>query len=302
MDLNELALFIEVVDQKGFTAAAKRLGLPKSNVSRRLSQLEDSLGVKLLERTSRSVAMTEVGEMVYEQARGHIRELQSTEVMIPQLSSQPKGRLRVEVFAEFGTYFMAGIFADFAMKYPDIQLDVILATEESNMIENKVDVSIRVGFQLEDSSFIARKIASADRHVYGSPHYLNRTSRPKFVSDLEDHDLLVSNKMNSWRFSGPDGPFDLPVKGVFSSNSGIININAALAGRGLLIGTDFMLSKYVEQGRLEKLVLDAQPVKGNAYAVYASRRHTPAKIRVFLDFLIAKAEDEGVLKEYDKDF
>ncbi|GAA3922989.1 LysR family transcriptional regulator [Litoribacillus peritrichatus] len=289
MDLNELALFVEVVDQNGFTAAAKRLGLPKSNVSRRISQLEDSLGVKLLERTSRSVAMTEVGEVVYERSKQNIRDLQETESLIPELQNNPRGRLRIEAPGEFGIYFMGSVIGEFSMLYPDIDIHCETVFEEGNIIEDKIDLAIRASLgNLPDSSFIARKISEPTRGLYASPHYLNRHGTPKTVEDLADHDLIENAQGPTWRFEGENGPFDIQLNSRIRSNSVTMKRDAMIAGAGISILPDLMAREAVQLGQLVKVELDYKPVRSEIYVIYTSRRHMPVKLRLFLDFFAKK--------------
>jgi len=293
MDLNELALFIDVVDQKGFTAAAKRLGLPKSNVSRRISHLEDELGVKLLERTSRSVAMTEVGELIYQRCKSNVRELQETEQFIPDLQNKPLGRLRIEVPSDFGSYFMGDVLGEFAAKYPEIQIQCETVTAEGNLIEDKIDLAIRISLGgLPDSSFIARKLAQPTRGIYTSPEYLARKGRPSCVEDLERFDLVEHAVPNAWRFGGDEQPVEYPFKGNICTNNPTIARDITARGVGVAVLPDILCAEAVEQGKLVKLELDEIPVPGEIYAVYASRRHMPVKLRLFLDFINTRVQDD----------
>src|SRR3954468_1318017 len=220
MDLNHVAVFARVVELQSFTAAAKQLGLPKSSVSRTLSRLEDELGVRLLQRTTRKLHLTEAGQAYYERARVALTGLEEAASAATNLSAEPRGTVRLSAPADVGILNLGELVARFVRKYPLVHVEISFSSRFVDLVAEGFDLALRAG-KMADSSLVARKIGSDALGIYASANYLRRRGRPKTLADLADHDCVLfhgTNGKSEWHLTGPQGEERVTVRGPLNTD------------------------------------------------------------------------------------
>lgn len=285
----EMEVFVKVVESGGFSAAARTLNMPKSSVSRYISRLEDRLGVRLLHRTTRSLRPTDVGAAYYERAARIVQEIAEAEAAITNMQVVPRGTLRVSAPLTFGHLFMGKLVAGFLARHPEVSLDVDLSDRVVDIIDEGFDLAVRVG-RLRDSSLIARRLGGAERVMVASPDYLARHGTPRTPDDLKDHECLLyayEATTASWRLS-PE--VMVPVRGRLTSNNGDVLAAAAAEGLGITLLPRFIASRALHEGTLVPILEDHVRGDGGVYAVYPHSRHLSAKVRAFVDHLVAEMQ------------
>ena len=285
-----------MVESGTFTAAATALGLPKSSVSRGVSALEETLGVRLLQRTTRKLSLTEAGRQYFQQVRASLSGLDQANSAVTDLGGEPRGTVRLTAPGDFGGSMFSEIIADFVRRYPRIQLDVVLTQRRVNLIEEGFDLALRAG-KLEDSSLVARKIAGSELGLYAAPSYLERRGLPKRLADLTKHDCVLHRSARGvfpWRLSGPRGYELVSVSAVVTADSlqFIRGLVAGGAGIGLL--PDLGLEDELARGALVR-VLPAYALRGGAlYLVSPPLRHEPARVALLRAHLVAELPNRMV--------
>jgi DNA-binding transcriptional LysR family regulator len=285
-DLPSLALFARVVHFHSFSAAAREAGIAKSAVSRRVARLEDTLGVRLLRRSTRSLSVTEEGLRVYEQCAKIVAAVGAVEEAAGVEGGVARGLLRVNAPVSFSTMHLGYAIGLFLREHPEI--DVQLSTDNRlvDLIEDGFDVVVRVG-RLADSSYYARKLATDRLVVCGSPEYLERAGTPAAPAELVDHNCLHYSLVpasGEWRFRRA-GVAAVSVRGNFNVDDGGVLRAAALSGLGLAVVPSFMVKREVEEGSLRLVLEGARKAEIGIYAVTAHRTNAPMRVRVFLEFL-----------------
>ena len=290
-NLADIAVFVRVVERGSFTLAADDLALSRAVVSKYVSRLEERLGARLMHRTTRRLSLTEAGAALFEASRGAIERIEEAEAAVAQYQVAPKGRLRVSAPMSFGILQLGGALAEFSAKYPDISLDLQLDDRFVNLVEEGVDVAVRIG-ALTDSSLVARRIAKTQTVACASPAYLAERGEPERPEDLTVHDCLLYaylSTANVWRFQGPDGrAIPVAVSGPIRANNGILLADAAAAGRGVLMGPSFYVAARIRAGQLRRILADYRLPELGIHAVYPQRELVPPKVRVFVDFLLER--------------
>lgn len=296
--LAALEAFAKVAETQSFSEAARRLRSSKSAVSRHVAALEAGLGARLFHRTTRSLTLTEAGRDYFARASRILADLDEADASVTQLQAAPRGRLRVNAPMSFGFLHLAPALGDFLARYPEVELDVNLTDRFVDLVDEGVDVAVRIG-SLTDSSLVARRLAGIRRVLCASPDYLERRGVPKTPDDLKGHDCLSNTNITitrEWRFIHPDGkPWPIEVRGRMTANSGDLLRVAALHGHGFVHLPTFIVGGDLRAGTLVS-VLDpyiAQDLTLNA--VYPTARHLSPKVRAFVDFL---AERFGGDKPY----
>jgi DNA-binding transcriptional LysR family regulator len=299
-NLADIAVFVRVVERGSFTLAADDLGLSRAVVSKYLSRLEERLGARLLHRTTRRLSLTEAGATLFEASRGALERIEEAEGAVAQFQSAPRGRLRVSAPMSFGILHLGPAIADFSREFPDVMLDVRLDDRFVNLVEDSVDVAVRIGV-LTDSSLVARKLAVTRAVACASPAYLAEHGEPGTPEDLASHDCLIYSYLataNVWRFLARDGrEIPVAVSGKVRINNGIVLAEAALAGRGILVSPTFYVAPMLRDGRLKRILAGYRLPELGIYAVYPQRGHVPPKVRAFVDFL---AQRFGRKPEWEK--
>jgi DNA-binding transcriptional LysR family regulator len=281
-------IFFHAVEANGFGAAARRLETTPASVSRRVKALEQRLGVRLLQRTTRKLSLTEAGERYFHDGRRLLRELDDVEQALSASAQEPKGELRIVAPMSFGQRRLAPLVARFATLHPGLRVSLILDDRETDLIDVAADLAIRIGYPA-DSSMIARAIAPIPRHACASPEYLERRGFPESPEDLLHHDCLHYNLISEreeWTFHGKDGELTLAIRGSFCCNNGDVLAEAAIQGLGITLLPNFIVETALTDGRLVKVLTSYERTPLTLFALYPSRRHVPAKTRLLLDYLM----------------
>jgi len=291
LEPNDLLLFARVADLGSFSRAAERLGVPKSTVSRRVSALESRLGERLLQRTTRKLTLTELGQAVLEHAHHVAEEVEAAASLAQNRQVQPSGRLRVTMPGDLGNLVLAPMLAQFALKHPAIVLEVDLSSRFVDLIGEGYDLAIRMGELRDDASLAARRVAVFTNCLYASPAYLKRRGTPPGPEALMEHEALQITSR-----SGDPMPWTLhrgtqrwhgipPTRAMV--NSPELLMRMAVKGAGIAIVNDHFALAHVKRKELARVLPDWRPAPVSAWAVFPGRRLMPAKTRVFIDALAA---------------
>ena len=294
--LSEMEAFVCVVDQGGFTDAARKLGVSKSAVSKHVSALESRLGARLLNRTTRRVNPTEIGLAYYDRVMTVLSHASEADQMVTAMQTDPRGALRVSAPVTFGTLQISGLIGQFLQRYPDVSINLVLDDRFVELVAEGYDVAIRVG-KLEDSSLRARKLAESNMHLVASPDYLKAQGVPRRIEDLSDHTLLHYSNLstgNFWKLRTRTGDErQVRVGGRFTANNGATLMRAAEDGLGIALIPAFILSDAVDKGRLVKILPETQLETLGIYAVYPPGQFMQPKLRAFIDYLAENMRGRG---------
>jgi len=288
---SEMAAFVRVVEAKGFSAAAPALGLTPSAVSKLVTRLEARLGVRLLQRTTRALSLTVEGEAFYAAARRIVGEIAALEAEMSDQRGTPHGLLRVTTSLAFSTHFLAPVVGNFLERYPAIQLELMPTDRVLDMVEEGVDVAIRIG-RLVDSSFMARKIGDDVRLVCAAPSYLAAHPAPRRPEDLARLNCIVSRDrayLNRWHFRVDGEVREIEVGGRLAVSEGEAQMRLALQGLGIVRLTRLTVAGAIKRGELVALLQEysaEEPVP--IHAVYPHRKHLASKVTAFVDFILEK--------------
>jgi len=282
-----IPVFVAVVEAESFTRAAAKLGQTKSAVSRRVSDLEEELGVQLLHRTTRSLSLTEAGERYLEHARTALSEALAAEDAATELQRAPRGRLRINTPMSFGRLHVAPAIPDFLERYPDIHVDMTMEDRVVDLIEGRYDLAIRVG-TLPDSTLVARKLAPSSTVLCASPEYVKKHGEPHTPEELLDRNCLLYayfSEANEWTFVRDTERTSIRVSGSYQVNNSEALRDAVMQGSGVSRIPTFIVGPDIAKGDLVRLLDDYVMPSQDIYAVWPERRHLPAKVRVFIDYL-----------------
>jgi DNA-binding transcriptional LysR family regulator len=278
---------VVTVDEGGFAAAGRKLGLTRVQVSRLVGALEDQLGAQLLKRTTRTMALTEAGQVFVERARALVAQLEEAEAATGEVTGELKGLLRVNAPMSFGVSELGPAMADFMALHPAITVSLILNDRYVDPYEEGFDVTLRIG-DLGPSSLIARTMCPIRRLMCASPGYLETHGRPRTPADLSTHALLhyghMGNQM-SWPVRGAERNAQLNVEPALCSNNGDVLKAAAVAGRGITLLPAFIVSSELQDGSLVAVLEGFEPKPTALHALYPADKYRPAKTRAFVDFL-----------------
>lgn len=292
-DLNQLVIFAKVVETRSFTAAGRSLGLPKSTVSRKVAQLEERLGVQLLQRTTRKLSLTEVGAAFYERCARISTEIDEAEQAVMHMHRDPRGLLRLTAPSEFASAFLSDVITDYLVAYPQVDIELELTERTVDMIEEGFDLSIRVGL-LPDPTLIARELGPIHRFLVGSPSYLERRGVPQRPADLENHDLVVlgnPRRNSTMELRADDGEsVAISARPRLVVNSMGMLREAVLAGVGLGMLPAFKCAEDLAKARLRSFLHDWTRTDAAIHAMYPTSRHLSAKVRTFLDYVVNRLD------------
>ncbi len=291
-DLAAMAVFARVVESRGFSAAARQLGLTKSAVSKQVSRLETSLGARLLNRTTRALSLTEAGGAVYEHCARVVAAAEEAELAVHRLAAAPRGLLRVTASIAFGRQHVVPAIKDFLAAYPEVQVQLMLTDRLVDLADEGFDLAVRVADRLGDN-LVARRLAPVRFVVCAAPEYLARCGVPKKPADLGNHNCLVFGQEglgDVWRFQSRTGSERVRVRGNFQVNSSEATRDAMLAGMGIGLAPTFTVGPDIRAGRLKPVLPRHQVVApyDAVHAVYLPNRHLLPKMRTFIDCLIAR--------------
>ena len=280
--------FVDIVDAGGFSAAARKVGRSKALMSKYVRELEDELGILLLNRTTRQFSLTESGQVFHTSAMEILQKVNDLHDTVREAGSGHKGRLKVSAPRSLTDLEIGLPIVEFAAEFPDITLDIDLDDALVDMVEDGFDVAIRVS-RLTDSSLIAKKLADFRVIVCASPEFIDKYGVPKTPQDIGDVPCIVDTNIKrraNWLFVNEEGEeYSVPVRGAIEVNSPEVARRAALAGLGLTMAPEFSVEKELRSGALVSLLDEHVVTGGGIYAVYPHRRHVPGKVRAFVDFL-----------------
>jgi DNA-binding transcriptional LysR family regulator len=288
--LSSIKVFVAVVDAGSFAAAADRLGTSRAMASRQVQHLEEHLGTRLLNRTTRKLSLTGIGREFYERGVQIISDVEEAEQLAGQMSSTPRGVLKVTMPLSYGQHRLAAIIGEYSKEYPQVVLDISLSDRKVDIVEEGFDLAVRIG-TMPPSDLIARKVGGVRNLVCASPAYLARNGRPASPADLAKHACLAYTLTGGgaeWRLEGPDGMATVPVSGPVRADNGDMLRLAAVSGAGVVFQPHFIVADDLAAGRLVRILPEWHSAELGVHAVYPSRRHLSAKVRTFVEFLAAR--------------
>lgn len=286
---SRIEIFIAVVKNQGFAGAARELGITSSAVSKQIQNLEYDLEVKLLNRTTRKVSVTEEGAIYFERALRAVEDLQEAKEQIQELKTNPRGSLKISIPLTLGAKYLKSEISSFAKKYPDIHLNVSFDDRFVDMVNEGFDLVVRIG-ELKDSSLMVRRLASCPFVLCASPEYIQNHEKIDNPTDLSRHNVLAYTRnsgLHEWRYvdeKGNNG--QVPLKGTFKSDNGQMMCEAALTGIGIAMLPIFYVAEYIKNGSLISILpnFTTQPTR-DIHAVFMSNRFLSARLRLMIDHL-----------------
>jgi DNA-binding transcriptional LysR family regulator len=292
-ETQELVVFQCVVKHANYAKAADELGLSPSGVSRIVTRLEERLGVRLVQRTTRKLALTEAGAAFHARTSQILVDLADAEAEVQQTLLRAKGTLRLSASLVFGRIYIAPLVDKLLELYPELSIEILLSNRFVDLIEEGLDLAIRIG-ALADSRLIARRLCTNRRVLVASPAYLARRGVPKKVDDLRDHECVIFTsfaKPKEWKLIGPDGPFTVNVSGRIATNNIDVLNEAAQQGLGITVGATMAVGRALLSGELVRVLSDYEFEPTAVFAVYPSARQLSTKVRATVDFLASQIED-----------
>jgi DNA-binding transcriptional LysR family regulator len=293
--ISAITAFTKVVSTGSFTTAAAELDVSKSHVSKRVAELEDRLGVRLLNRTTRSLALTEVGATFYDRCLRILADLEEAERSVMELQTTPAGTLRLSAPMTFGARYLAPLLSEFMTLHASLLLDADFSDRYVDLIDEGYDLALRISSALPDSTLVARKLARTEGVVAASPGFLERYGAPSHPRDLRDLPVcrysLTANE-TSWTFERGDERVTVRIDGRVRANNGEVLVEAACHGLGVVAAPDFLLARALAEGRLVRILEEWGQADFALWAVYPHNRHLSAKVRLLVDFLAARLSPE----------
>lgn len=293
---NSMLWFACIVELGSFGQASERLGIPASTLSRKLRDLETNLGIRLLERTTRRMHLTEAGRVFYQHCVAMRREIEDAQQAVGQLQSTPRGSLRVASLYTFGSHYLAPLLAGFLQRYPDIRLHLGLHDKAVDLLAEGVDIALHVG-AVEQLGYRYRKLGEAVMRLYASPRYLERHGQPQHPDDLAQHVTLAQSpnpdlESVTWHLWQDDRTERrLCLQPTLISNEPLSALNTALGGHGIFFGTSLMAKPHLASGELQPVLPQWRGPTLEFHAVFPSRSGLPPKVRVFIDYLTERIRD-----------
>jgi DNA-binding transcriptional LysR family regulator len=295
LDLNDIVVFARLVEAGSFTAAARLLGMPKTTVSRRIAALEREVGVRLVQRTTRSLNMTDAGRLYYEQSSQALRAIEDANVRLAEARAEPSGTIRISAPVGFAGHFLSRAAFDFLAAYPKTKIELHLTDDTLNLVVNRIDLAFRTG-RLPDSTLVARKLGATHRILCASPEYLARHGVPLAAADLARHDCVIAGPSTDkahWVLDGPRGQETVEVSGRFSANEMRAVVGAAVAGYGIAQLPYQAAEASIGDGRLRHVLGDYTTPVGGLYAVYPSSRHVSPLVKAFIELAAERLAATG---------
>lgn len=286
----EMRVFAAVVDAGSFVAASDALAMSKAAVSRYVSDLEQRLGVRLMQRTTRKLSLTQEGEVFLARCRDILAGIEASEAEISTRTDTASGLLKVGVPVSFGITHLAPLWSEFLELHPRVSLDVQLADRVVDLVDEGFDLAVRIA-RLPDSSLVSRQLASTRLVLCASPHYLERRGAPGHPSELAQHDVIGYSLLamgDLWQFTGPEGPVTVKTRPRLWTNNGDSCVAATVRGTGIQLQPTFLVARELAAGRLVEVLPQYRAAELGIYAVYPTRKFVLPKVRALLEFLSAK--------------
>jgi DNA-binding transcriptional LysR family regulator len=285
--LAAMTLFVRVAELGSFSAAAQQLGIARSVVTRQIAALETHLGVKLMARSTRRLALTPAGNAYLERCRVILNLVESAETGIAEDRRSPRGLIRLSLPLTFGLKKVTPLLLEFTERYPEVSLQLDYTDRRVHLIEEGIDLSIRITLRLAPSD-VARKIGEIEMRTIASPQYLARHGRPEHPSELLQHECLAytsTGDAQTWQYVAADAPLNVPIRDRISANNGEALVAAAVQGLGITYQPDFIVEDQLKTGQVEEILASFQIPKLGIYAMLPSNRQVPHRVRVLMDFL-----------------
>ena len=285
--LDAMHLFVRVAELGSFAAVAQQLGVARSVVTRQIAGLEAHLGVKLMARSTRRLTLTSAGTAYLEKCRVILNLVEAAETDVAEERAAPRGNIRMSLPLSFGLKRLAPMLLDFSQRYPEVGLDMDYTDRRVKLIEEGIDLSIRITRKL-DGGDVARRIGASRMQVVAAPDYLARHGRPRHPADLIHHECLgytAGGQAQGWQFIVGGQAQTFPVRSRLQANNGDVLTEAAAQGLGITMQPDFIIDDYLAAGRLEAILGDFPIAELGIYAILPSNRHVPHRVRVLMDFL-----------------
>lgn len=287
--IHGISVFVRVAETCSFTAAAGQLGMTPSGASKAISRLEDRLGVRLVNRTTRNVSLTDDGAAFYERCKQILVDLQDAETALTRRRDKPRGRLRVHMPVGFGQRILVPLMAQFAESNPELVIDAELSDRDANLAEEGHDAAVRIG-ELGDSRLVARRLCDLKFVTVASPQYLERYGEPRTLGDLERHRCLAYylphiNRYRDWRFAVDGARVERNYSGNLNINNAQALLEAAIAGAGIASVATFIAHEAIRAGSLKAVLRDYVTTGPTVWMVYLQRRHLSPRVQALADFL-----------------
>lgn len=286
----EIELFVQIAEQGSLTRAAEAVGLSNAAASRHLSTLEERLAARLVERNTRRLYLTEVGQDFYRRCKNILGEMQEAESMANATAATPNGDLRITSSLSFAMRHIAPLLPDYTRRYPNVNVHIVAANRYYDLIENGIDLAIRTREYESDSNLTVKRLAETRRILAASPRYLDMNGTPRGVADLAQHKMLLytySKRYDELRFARGNEVESITVKGLLEANDGQVLVAAALDGLGILVQPKYIIYDEIVAGRLVPVLDDWDLPRLTINMAYPNRQYLPAKTRTFIDFLAA---------------
>ena len=286
--IQEMSSFVAVVEAGSFVGAAQSTGLSKAAVSRHVGELEHRLGVRLLQRTTRRLSLTDEGRMFFDRAKELLEAIDEAESELTLRAGEARGVIRVNAPLTFGALHLAPLWGPFADANPKVSLDITLGDRVVDLVDEGYDLAIRIS-SLPDSTLVTRKLASTRMVLCASPEYLERHGAPAHPLELAQHAVISYrywSTRDEWHFTGPEGPVNVRIASRIHTNNGDTCRRAALAHHGVILQPDFIVGEDLRRGDLVEIMPAYRSVELGIHAVYPSRKHLPLKVRRLIDFLV----------------
>lgn len=288
--LTEISIFVKVVELSSFTAAADALEMSQPVVSKAVTRLEEKLGARLLNRTTRRLSLTEAGAELYRRSARALAEIEDAELEVARFQTEPRGTLRVSAPTSFSILHLGPALQTFTERFPSVSVEMHLDDRQVDLVEEGYDLAIRIA-RLQDSNLIARKLAPCRQVLCASPSYLAKRGVPERPEDLLEHNCIVYSLVSTpreWRLIDSNSETSVvPINGALTSNNGLLNRSAAIAGAGIVLLPAFYIGEELRSGQLKAVLTEFKLAELAIYAVYPERRNLTPKVRAFVDFLAA---------------
>lgn len=285
-----MQIFVKAVERGSLTAAAEELDMSSQLAGKQMRALEQSLGIKLLNRTTRRQSLTESGRVFYERAKNILAEMEAAEALIADTRAVPRGQLRISAPITFGSRALAPAITEFLSQHPEVSVELRLTNRTVDLVDEGYDLVFRTG-ALPDSGLMARRLAPHKMVLCAAPTYLAARGEPRHPDDLRQHECLVfahTSMRTAWTFDGPDGRVSVPISGRFATDSGEALRAAAVAAQGIILQPRELLRDEISAGRLTTLLQDYEPIARPLHVIYAPDRRMTPKLRSFLEFAVQK--------------
>mgnify|MGYP001809740678 CR=1 FL=1 len=298
----EIELFVQVAELGSLSRAAEALGLSNAAASRHLASLEERLSARLVQRNTRRLFLTDVGDAYYRRCKPLLTELRDAESAVNEAVLKPTGLLRVQASLSFSMIVIAPLLPLLAERYPELRVEIVVSNRYQDLLENGIDVAIRNREFESDSAITVRRLAETRRVLAASPQYLQRWGTPRTPDELAQHRLLIYNLANNphqLRFTRNGAVTTLPVQGVLEANDGQVVRAAALRHLGILLQPMYIIHDDVVAGRLVPVLTEWELSRLTMNIAYPTRRHLPAKVRAFVDFLVEQFEAQDFERRWN---